>query len=168
MCIASQRHREGAILPDCTIHKPHRDDKAHRTQHADRRKVLHRVETVVLQDGECRRISQGNRRHEESHTQRIECNKGCLVCNLVAEACLKAHAPAAQHKAACQQMTESQQSLRLDILIGDDTHQCGHKETDNTLNRIEPGYLITQSSNTQIVSHTGQIGTPHGKLQEIH
>ena len=79
MRIASQRHCEGTILPYSTIHKPHRENKAHRSQHTDRWKIFHCVEAVVLQDGECRRISQSNRRHEESHTRRIECYKSCLV-----------------------------------------------------------------------------------------
>ena len=64
-------------------------------------------------------------------------------------------------------MAEAQQTLWLDVLVGNDTHQCRHKDADNTLDGIEPGYLITQSGNSKIVSHTGEISTPYGKLNKI-
>jgi hypothetical protein len=79
--------------------------------------------------------------------------------------------PIYQHiiiKLSSQQMTYTQQALRLDVLIRDDTHQCWHKDGDDALYGIEPGYLGSETCRTEVIPHTGQVGTPDGKLQEVH
>ena len=65
-------------------------------------------------------------------------------------------------------MAYAQQTLRLDILISDDTHQCWHKDGDYALYGIEPCYLGSETHLTKVKPHTCQVGTPDGKLQEVH
>ena len=65
-------------------------------------------------------------------------------------------------------MTETQQSLGLDISVSHDTHQRRHEETDNTLDGIEPGYLVTEARSPQIITHACKVCTPNGELQEVH
>ena len=91
-----------------------------------------------------------------------------LVGQLLTETSLHAHPPAAQHKGTGHQMAETQQALRLYPLISYDAHQRRHENRHDALNGIEPGNLTAQACHAQIVSHTRQIGSPDGKLQEVH
>ena len=65
-------------------------------------------------------------------------------------------------------MTQAQQALWLDVLVGNDTHQRRHKDTHDALNGIEPRDLIAEAGHSEIVTHTGEISSPDSKLQEVH
>ena len=114
--ILGQGERERAVFPYGTVDKPHGDDEAHGAQHADGREVGNGVEATALQDGEGGGVGQRNGGHEEGHAERVHSDECRLVGQLVAEACLKSHPPAAQHEAARrQQMAEAEHALRLHV-----------------------------------------------------
>ena len=163
-----QGERERTVFPTSAVDKPHRDDETDSSQHTNRREVLDGVKPVLLQDREGGGVCQGDGGHIERHTQRIEGDEEALRLQFLTEASLQSKPPASQHEAACQQMAEAQHTLRLHILIGNDTHQCGHEDRHDTLDGIEPGDLIAQTCDAEIVTHTSEIGTPHGELQKIH
>ena len=175
MGILSEGEREGDAVPRRTLNKPygavdepHGHDETDGSNHTDRREILHRVHTVVLQDRECCCVGQSNGWHVEGHTQSIEHDKGGLIGQFVSDACLLAHPPTADHKSTGQKMTQAQHSLRLHIFVCYDTHQRGHKQTDNTLNGIEPRNLVTKTGSSKVVAHARKISSPDGKLQEVH
>ena len=168
MSVVGQGKGKTAVFPYSTVHKPHGEDESHGAKHTDRREILNSVETVFLQNRECSGIGECNRGHIEGHTQRIERDEERLVGQFLSEATLTAQPPAAQHETACQQMAQAQQALRLDILVSNNTHQGRHKNTHDTLNGVEPGDLVAESGYSKIVAHTGEIGSPDGKLQEVH
>ena len=65
-------------------------------------------------------------------------------------------------------MAESEESLGLDVTIGDDSHHGRHEDRNNSLTGIEQADLRSKSRLGQIGAHRSQIGSPHGILQEIH
>ena len=138
MRILTQGEAKATLVDEGAVDEPHSGNEAYGAQHTDGREILHRIHTVVLKNGKGRCIGQCDGRHIECHTQRVEGNEQRLVAQLLSEACLLAHPPAADHEGACHQMTESEQTLRLDVLVGHDTHQRGHENTDYALNGIEP------------------------------
>ena len=56
----------------------------------------------------------------------------------------------------------------MNPLVSDNAHERRHEDGDDALNGIEPTDFVSQSSNAQIVAHTGKISSPHGKLNKIH
>ena len=95
MGIISQCQRESPVFPNSTIHKPHGYDKSHGSQYSDWWEILHRIQTIILQDRKCRCICQCNGRHKESHTQRIKRNKQGLIFQFLSETSLITQPPAA-------------------------------------------------------------------------
>ena len=128
MGILAKSEAEAAIVPYGAVDKPHRHDKADRAQHSYWWEVLNGIKSVVLQYRESCGVRQSQRRHIESNAQRVHAYEQALVRQLVAEAGRKAHIPAAQHGSARYQMADAQEALRLNILVGHDTHQRGHKD----------------------------------------
>ena len=107
MGILGQRESKAAIVNECAVDKPHRDNKADGSQYTNGGKVLHRVHIVLFQNSESRCIGKRNSRHKESHAQRIESDEQRLVSQLLSEACLTTQPPATEHKEARHQMAEA-------------------------------------------------------------
>ena len=164
MGVLAQQEREWTVVPGSTIHNPHREDEAHGSEHTDWRKSLHGVEPVALQYTECRSIWQCQCRHIESHAEGINGNKHCLIRSLTS----LTHTEQTYHGCSCQKVTIAQKTLRLDILICHNTHQCRHKNRYDSLYGIEPGNLGTHPSLAEIVAHRRKISSPNCKLQEVH
>ena len=162
--LVSQGETEGTVRQASAIHKPHRGDEAHCAKYADGREVRDGVQPVILEDGEGRRIGEGQRGHIESHAHRVDGDEQGRVGGGRGAA----EVGKAQHHAACHQVADAEQLLRLDKLIGNDSHECRHKDGDDALDGIEPGNLGDHAGTNQIVAHRGQIGAPNCKLQEIH
>ena len=164
MGVLSQGKHEGTTVPHSTVDKPHGGDKTNGSKHTNGREVLDRIHTLALQNREGCRVSQRNRRHVEGDAQRVERDKRGLVGGII----VHAHPPASQHEGTCQQMTETEHALRLHVFVGHDTHQRGHEDRHYSLNGIEPGNLSSHSCLSKIVTHTREVGSPHGELQEVH
>ena len=162
--LASQGETEGTVRQASAIHKPHRGDETYRAKYADGREVRDGVQPVILEDGEGRRIGEGQRGHIESHAHRVDGDEQGRVGGGRGAA----EIGKAQHHAACYQVADAEQLLRLDKLIGDDTHECGHEDGDDALDGIEPSNLCAHTSRAQVVAHRSQIGAPNCKLQEVH
>ena len=163
-----QGEREAVIVPHGTVDEPHCGDEANGSQHTDGREVLHGVHAIVLQDGEGRGVLQGDGGHVEAYADGIHRDEGALVGQLIAEARLIALPPATEHGGASHEMTKTQQSLRLDILVGHDAHEGGHEDGDKTLDGVEPGYRRTQAGSAEIIAHACEVGSPDSELQEAH
>ena len=58
--------------------------------------------------------------------------------------------------------------MRLNPTVGYYTHQRGHKETDNTLNGVEPSDMLTHTMFEEVCAHGSKVRSPYGKLQEVH
>ena len=71
MRIIAQRESEPSLIDEGAVHEPHGQDETYSTQHTDRRKVLHSIQSIILQNGKCYCIGQCDGGHIESHTQRI-------------------------------------------------------------------------------------------------
>ena len=138
MGVLAEREAKARLVDEGAVDKPHSSDETDCSEHTDGREVPDGIEAIVLQNGECCRVGQRDSRHIECHAQGVERNEQRFVGQFIAEACLFAHPPAADHEGASHQMAQSQQALWLDVLVGNDTHQRWHKDADNALNGIEP------------------------------
>ena len=125
--VVGQRERKRSVFPHGAVHKPHRRNETNRSEHANRRKILHRVIAVVLQRRERRGVRQGDRRHKKRHAQRVHRDEKALVRQFLTKAGLHAHPPTNEHKKSRRQMAQTQQPLRLYPLVGHDAHQRRHK-----------------------------------------
>ena len=65
-------------------------------------------------------------------------------------------------------MAKTQEALGLYPAVGNDAHNAGHKERDDTLHGIEPSDDIAVSVRGEEGTHAGKVGTPDGEFQEIH
>ena len=162
--ILAQRKAEAAAIKHSAVDKPHRGDETDCTEHTDGREVLLGVHPVVLQDGERHRVGQGQRGHVECHAEGVDGNKHRLIGYGGAHA----HIGKVNHRCTSNQVADAQQTLRLDVLVGDNTHESGHENRHDALDGIEPRDFGTHACTSQIVAHAGEIGTPHSELQEIH
>ena len=65
-------------------------------------------------------------------------------------------------------MAEGKDLLRLDLAVGDYTHQGGHKYGHDALHRKEPFDLGAQTYISEITAERSQICTPDREFQKIH
>ena len=63
-------------------------------------------------------------------------------------------------------MTQTEQPLSLNPLVGYDAHDCRHEDGHNTLNGIEPSYPASETGLRKIAALARQIRSPHCELQE--
>ena len=152
------------MVPSGTVYYPHGGDEAHGTEDSDRREVLDGIQPMIFQNSKCRSIRQCQRRHIESHAEGINRHEDSLIRH----GTRLTHHKQAYHRETRQQMAIAQESLRLDILIRHNTHQCRHEDRYYTLNGIEPRDFGTHSGLAEIVAHRGEIGSPNSELQEVH
>ena len=64
-----------------------------------------------------------------------------------------AHPPETHHKRSSYEMAEPEKTLRLHKTIGYDTYDSGHEDGNDTLDSIEPGYLVAHTCLAEVVTH---------------
>ena len=72
--------------------------------------------------------------------------------------------PRRKHEHRREEVTVAQQLLRLHISVRYHTHNGRHKDGDDTLHGVEPGYVCTEPMRTQIIAQAGKITAPDGEL----
>ena len=65
-------------------------------------------------------------------------------------------------------MAKTQQTLCRNPTVGDNAHQSRHKDGDNALHGVKGADVSTHANVAKVDAHTCEIGSPHGKLHEIH
>ena len=65
-------------------------------------------------------------------------------------------------------MTQSQQALRRNPAVGNNTQYGRHEQRNDTLHGIKYSDMASQTNFSQIGTHRRKISSPHSKLQEVH
>ena len=147
------------------VHEPHGGDEADRSPDADGREIPDRVVSVAGEDREGHRVREGDRRHVERHAQGVEREERGEAEPFGVTVSVK---PRPQHEEPRQRMAQAEQFFSGDVLVGDDAQDGRHEDRDDALDRVEPGDVVAQSRRAEVVADAGEVGAPHGELQEVH
>ena len=147
------------------IDEEHRQDEAHGAEHADRREGLDGILAGLLQGVVGHGIGDGDGRHIECDTKRIE---GVERAELDGGACAHSIPAGADHRGAGDALAQGENLLRRDPLVGDDAHQGRHENGDKTLGREEQPDLRAEAAACEETAHRGEVSPPRGELQKVH
>ena len=172
-CICSQQKAQstansklmGCRLETKQVDAPLHGDKSYRTEYTDRREVLDGIHTGFHQCVEGYRIGQCDRRHVEGYGYGVERKERTELYRITGTQTVNARCT---HKQTCHQMTETQGLLGRQPTVGHDTHQCGHEDRYDSLDRVEDTDMCTHTVLGQVTTHTNQVRAPYGELQEVH
>ena len=143
------------------IHEPHRADKAHCTPYPDRREILDRILPGLLEDGVGHRVGDSDGRHEEGYAHGIQPEEGAVLHRLAGRDPVDTRT---YHGCSCHQMADTQQSLRRNPFVGDNTHDSGHENRHDALDGVEHADFLPEPHTGQISSLACQISSPDSKL----
>ena len=65
-------------------------------------------------------------------------------------------------------MAATQQTLGRNPTVGNDTHDGGHENRDDTLHGEERSDVLAHAHVSQVNTHTGEVSSPDSKLKEVH
>ena len=172
-CIESQQYTDKSTLEELhagglesrRVAQQHGADEAYGAPYADGRECLHGVEPVLFQDAVGYGVGECDGRHVECDAERIECEQRT---ELHVAAGRKGIVACGAHEKGGEQVADAQQPLGRNPPVGDDADDGGHEERNDSLHGVEDADVRRQSDAHQVGTHRGQIGAPHGVLQEIH
>src|SRR5574344_515670 len=122
--VVTQDKKQGSIIPCSTVHKPHHNNETNCSKHANGWEIFYRIKAIVLQYCKCHRIGQCQGRHIESNTKGINSHKQGFIWLTSG----LSHPEQTTHRNSCKKMTQTQQTLRLDIFVSHNTYKCRHKD----------------------------------------
>ena len=153
------------VLQPQDVDRPHGADEADGAEDADGGKVPDGVEPRLVEGRVGHGVREGQRGHVEGHAQGVEGEEGAEVH--VLSAC-HAVVTGESHEQGRQEVAQAQQLLGGYPAVGDDAQDGGHEEGHDALHGIEDADVRGQAYVDQVAAHGCQIGSPHGKLQEVH
>ncbi len=148
--IATQQHTPHGRNPELRIgmlqlqevYHPHGNDEPDGAEDSDRRESLDRIQSGLFQRVVGNGIRQCQGRHIESDAERVP-REDLRESHIAAHG--KADVSHRQHAGGSQKMAIGQQALGLHPAVGHDADQPGHKDRHNTLHRIKPADVVTDT-----------------------
>ena len=65
-------------------------------------------------------------------------------------------------------MAQTQCELRRYPAVGYNADKGGHEDGDESLNGVEPEYVLSKAVIAEEHAHRNQIGAPYGEFHEVH
>ena len=147
------------------VGQQHAADETDGAEHADGRELFHRVHALLTKCVVSHGVGQRDGRHEEGQAAAVEDEQRA---ELDIRSGVHAIHAGGNHEDAGQALAEREHFLRLHPVVGHDAHERRHEDRHDALHRKEPFDMRAQADVAQIASQRREVGSPDGKLQEVH